>query len=242
MDSVRSLPSRAEIIAEFGKRKPTEFGLFTTGVIKNTPQKTALTFDACGGGGHGDGYDAELIDTLTAFEVPATLFLNARWIKANPKIAADLAQIPLFELANHGWKHRPLTVRGQKAYGIAGSANAGEAYDEIVRGLEALAELTGTHSPFFRPGTAFSDDVGVAIAERLGVRIAAFSINADFGATAMAGTVNTNLRQAAKRDLVIGHFNRPEGATAEGLAKALPYLLDRGTEFATLSVATVGDR
>lgn len=228
-------PSRKQIVAEFGEREPKEFGLFVPGVITRGNRGIALTFDACGGGKLGNGYDAKLIGLLEKHAVPATLFLNARWIAANPDTASELAANPLFELANHGFDHVPLTVRGQKAYGIAGTSSAGAAYDEIVRGQDALAELTGELSPFFRPGTAWVDDVGVAIAERLGVRIIAFDINADAGASAPAKTVAANLRSAKKRSIVLGHFNRPEGQTAEGLASALPRMLDSGNEFVTLS-------
>ncbi len=228
---------RADIVAEFGSRKPADFGLFLPGTITRGNRGVALTFDACGGGKLGNGYDADLIRLLIANDVPATLFLNGRWIAANPAVARDLADNPLFELANHGWAHVPLTVAGQKAYGIAGTADAGAAYDEIVRGQDALAELTGRRSPYFRPGTAWCDDVGVAIAERLGVKVIAFDVNADAGATASAAEVSANLRQVKEGSITLGHFNRPEGQTAEGLAKALPKLLDAGTRFVTVSEA-----
>jgi peptidoglycan/xylan/chitin deacetylase (PgdA/CDA1 family) len=43
--------------------------------------------------------------------VPATLFVNARWIEANPRQFRQLAADPLFEIANHGTEHRPLDDR-----------------------------------------------------------------------------------------------------------------------------------
>ncbi len=236
-ETTQARPSRKQIVAEFGDRKPKEFGLFVPGVVTQGNRGIALTFDACGGGKLGNGYDSKLIKLLDKHGVPATLFLNARWIAANPTIASELAANPLFELANHGYEHVPLTVRGQEAYGIAGTADVGAAYDEIVRGQDALAEVSGELSPFFRPGTAWVDDVGVAIAERLGVSIIAFDVNADAGASASAKQVAANLRTARKRSIVLGHFNRPEGDTAEGLAAALPQLLDSGAEFVTISDA-----
>lgn len=230
-------PSRKQIVKEFAGRKPKKFDIFVPGVVSKGRQHIALTFDACGGGKLGNGYDAKLIELLEHHEVPATLFLNGRWIAANPKIAADLAANPLFELANHGWEHRPLTVAGQSAYGIKGTASPGDAYDEVVRGLDALADLTGVRSPYFRPGTAWMDDVAVDIAARLGVSIIAFSINGDAGATAPRATVAANFGRAKSRTITLAHFNRPEHDTAEGLAKALPKLLDAGRTFAKLTDA-----
>jgi peptidoglycan/xylan/chitin deacetylase (PgdA/CDA1 family) len=90
----------------------------------------ALTFDACGGPG-GSGYDRALIDFLRRREIPATLFINSRWIDANPAIFRRLAAEPLFEIANHGTRHRPLSVTGRSAYGIPGTRSAAEVYDEI---------------------------------------------------------------------------------------------------------------
>lgn len=229
-----ALPTRAEIVAEFAGRKPKSFGLFLSGVVRHGKRRVALTFDACGGP-RGSRYDKAVITTLRKAKVPATLFLNSRWIEAHRSLAAELAADPLFEIGNHGWLHRPLTVGGQSAYGIAGSRSAGEAYDEIVRGLDAVAELTGSHPLWFRPGTAYADDVGIAIARRLGVRVAAFSVNADYGATASKAVVVRNLRKARSKDIVLSHFNQPGGKTAEGLAKALPKMVHSGRHFATLS-------
>jgi peptidoglycan/xylan/chitin deacetylase (PgdA/CDA1 family) len=230
------LPTRAEIVAEFAGRKPKTFGLFLPGAVRHGKRRMALTFDACGGP-RGSRYDKAVITTLRKAKVPATLFLNSRWIEAHRSLAAELAADPLFEIGNHGWLHRPLTVGGQSAYGIAGSRSAGEAYDEIVRGLDAVAELTGSRPLWFRPGTAYADDVGMAIARRLGVRVAAFSVNADYGATASKAVVVRNLRKARSKDIVLSHFNQPGGKTAEGLAKALPKMIRSGRHFATLSRA-----
>ncbi len=231
-----ALPTRAGIVAEFKGRKPKKFGMFLPGVITHGKHRVALTFDACGGP-RGSHYDKSLITTLRKHRVPATLFLNSRWIEAHRSLAADLAADPLFEIGNHGWHHRPLTVRGQSAYGISGTRSAGQAYDEIVRGLDAVAELTGHRPRWYRPGTAWVDDVGVAFAKRLGVRVVNFSINADYGATASTSVVAKNFARARSKSITLAHFNQPGGRTAEGLARELPQMLHAGRHFGTLSKA-----
>ena len=228
------LPSRAEIVDEFAGRRPRQFGLFLPGMVRHGQERVALTFDACGGT-RGSGYDKKIIALLRKENVPATLFLNSRWIEAHPHVAADLAADPLFELGNHGWRHRPLTVAGQSAYGITGTAGPGEAYDEILRGLHAVAELTGKVPRWYRPGTAWADDVGVAIAHRLGLRVVSFSINVDAGATAGKKEVAANLKKARRTDITLAHVNRPHGRTAEGLAQQLPRMIRAGRHFGTLS-------
>lgn len=61
------------------------------------------------------------------------------------------------------------------------------------------------------------------------------SINADEGATPSKKTVAKNFSKAHARSITLGHFNHPEGKTAECLSKILPRLLDEGHTFATLT-------
>lgn len=226
------------MLEEFGEVAPTAFGLDVSGVVTRlTSDKVALTFDACGGPGGGSGVDVALLELLRRHEVPATLFLNVRWIRANGPLAHDLAQDPLFELANHGKQHRPLTVRERTAYGIRGTRSVGEVYDEVEAATPWFVEHTGAPPRWFRAGTAHVDDVAAAIARRLGQPIAGFSVNADAGATAPRRAVDRAVAGVRPGDIVIGHMNRPGGATAEGLAAALPRLIDRGVAFTHLTIS-----
>lgn len=231
-------PSRSQVVAEFSGRKPVEWGLDVTGVVSKTPSTHAvLTFDACGGP-HGSDCDQRLLKTLRMLNVPATLFVNGRWIKANPGLAADLAADPLFELGNHGFRHEPLSVTGRSAYGIPGTASAGEVYDEIMGNQEVMEQLCGKAPRFFRAGTAYYDDVAAAITNALGLVPVSFTVNGDGGATFPAPTVATEVGKIAagrgSGQIVISHFNQPAGGTAEGYARVLPSLLDRGVTFARL--------
>ncbi|HPA59189.1 MAG TPA: polysaccharide deacetylase family protein [Synergistales bacterium] len=217
---------------------PQEWGQGVTGVITSfDPQGgklLALTFDACGGGVKGSGYDEELIGLLRRERIPATLFINARWISANPEIFSDLASDPLFEIANHGLEHKPLSVSGMEAYGIKGTDNAMEAAWEIEGGAAAIYEVTRGRPLFFRSGTNHYDDVAVRIAGDLGHRVTGCSVNGDAGATNSADQVTRELLSANPGDIVLMHMNRPEGQTAEGVAAAIGVLKERGFSFVRL--------
>ena len=130
-------------MARFASLRPHTWGFGGPGVVRdlNTHRRViALTFDACGGPG-GSRYDEALIGFLRRHEVPATLFLNSRWIDANPAVFRQLAREPLFEIGNHGTRHLPLSVTGRSAYGIAGTRNAGEVYDEVAGNQVKLTRL-----------------------------------------------------------------------------------------------------
>jgi peptidoglycan/xylan/chitin deacetylase (PgdA/CDA1 family) len=229
--------SRAQVVARYKHRKPRSWGFAASGVIRGLPttdRVIALTLDACGGPG-GSGYDKNLIDFLRRREVPATLFLNARWIDANPSVFRRLAREPLFEIANHGTRHRPLSVTGRSAYGIGGTRNPGEAYDEVAGNHMKLTRLLGAAPRFFRSGTAFYDDVAARIVTDVGEHPVSFNVNGDGGATFTADEVHRTVAAARGGSLVIGHMNQPKSGTARGIAAAVPHLLATGHRFVRLS-------
>lgn len=237
--SMTAVPSRAEIVARYGKAKPTHWGLEVTGALSRlatTRKVAALTFDACGGRG-GSAYDKALIDFLRQRSVPATLFINSRWIDENPSVFTELAADSLFEIANHGTRHLPLSVSGRSAYEIPGTRNAGEVYDEIAGNRAKLTDLLSRPPRFFRSGTAYCDDVAAKIVADLGERFASFDVNGDGGATFTPEQVHQAMRAVRPGSIVIGHMNHPHGGTAQGMRMAVPKLLDKGYTFVRLTDA-----
>lgn len=228
----------AELEARYNGVAPRAWGLQVPGVVRSIPadgaKVVALTFDACGGRG-GSGYDAALVDLLRRNQVKATLFLNYRWIKANPNAVRDLADDPLFELANHGTRHQPLSVRGRAAYGIAGTRDVREVYEEVETNAAFMERMLGRPVPLFRCGTAFYDDVAARIVHDLGRYAVGFSVNGDAGATFTAPQIVTALRDVRPGSIVIAHLNHPERATAAGLRRGIPALRREGYEFVQLS-------
>jgi peptidoglycan/xylan/chitin deacetylase (PgdA/CDA1 family) len=229
--------SRAEVVARYGELRPDYWGFGGPGVVRDlhtTRRVVALTFDACGGPG-GSEYDEALIQFLRRREVPATLFLNSRWIDENPAVFRQLRSEPLFELANHGTRHLPLSVTGRSAYGIGGTRDAGEVYDEVATNQIKLTRLLGTPPRFFRAGTAYSDDVAAQIVTAMNVSLVTFSVNGDGGATFTPEEVRSTVAAAPAGSIVLCHMNHPRGGTAEGIAAAVPPLAASGYRFVRLS-------
>ncbi|WP_324194279.1 polysaccharide deacetylase family protein [Nocardia terpenica] len=230
-------PARpAAVVAAHAGQRPGGWGMDLPGILTSIPadgKQMALTFDACGGPDNNE-LNEELLNFLMSQEIPATLFLNKRWIEADPVRASRLAANPLFELGNHGTRHCPLSVNGRAAYGIPGTGSAQEAVDEVWANHEVLTRLVGRQPRFFRTGTAHYDDVGVAIVRDLGERPVGFSINADAGATYTAAQVRQAMSEAKPGVISIAHMHRPKSGTAPGMIAMLPKLRAQGFQFVKL--------
>lgn len=234
--------TKEQLIKKYRSEVPTEWGENVTGVKTslNTSKKViALTLDACGAdsvNGEGSGYDAKLIAFLRREQVPATLFINSRWIKRNEKIFRELAEDVLFEIENHGTRHLPLSViKGKEIYGIKATESIAEVIDEIQKNSQEIEKITGRAPKFFRSGTAYYDDIAVKIANDLGLEIAGFNLLGDNGALYNANEVyrayTTRVRPGA---IIISHMNHPEKDSSKGIIRAIPELRQKGYTFVKL--------
>jgi len=232
---------KAALVARYAATLPAEWGEAVPGVktrIRGGDKVIALTLDACGSS-KGMGFDSRLLEFLEREQVPATLFINARWVEPNRTVFDRLARTPLFEIANHGHGHRPASVSGRSAYGIAGTGSVAELVDEIELNARLIQGLTGVRPKHYRSGTAYYDEVAVKIAGELGQQVAGFSLLGDAGATYSREQVIKALLGARPGDVVILHMNHPKSGTAEGVMDAIPELKKRGYRFVRLSDVTL---
>jgi peptidoglycan/xylan/chitin deacetylase (PgdA/CDA1 family) len=229
---------KEQISALFVNVKPGRWGEFVPGAreeLTTSHKIIAFTFDACGGK-HGSGYDKELIDYLRQEKIPATLFITGRWIDANPAIFYQLSTDTLFEIENHGLNHRPCSICGESAYGIKGTANITEAFDEIESNERKIEQLTGRRPLFFRSATAFTDEACIKLAALLKINIVSYSILSGdavpfTSASIISKNVVNNLKEGA---IVIMHFNHPEWNTFEAMKLIIPLLKKKGYSFSKL--------
>ncbi|MCL5934925.1 MAG: polysaccharide deacetylase family protein [Firmicutes bacterium] len=194
----------------------------------------ALTFDACGGP-KGSGYDSDLINFLIKEKIPATLFINSRWIDANYNTFISLVKNPLFEIGNHGFRHKPLSVNGKSVYGIKGTKDPGELVEEVLVNERKIESATGKRPKYFRPGTAYCDEVAVKIVGELGEEVVNFSVLGDAGATYSREQVKKACLSSTPGSIILLHMNHPEKDTAEGIMMAVPELKKKGFRFVKLS-------
>lgn len=228
---------KADLIGRYGTIPPRQWGETVNGVktrIKGGDKLIAITMDACGST-KGMGFDSRLLDYLEQEQIPATLFINSRWIEPNRAVFDRLATNPLFEIANHGYAHKPASVTGRSVYGINGTKSVAELADEIELNARKIETLTGVRPRHYRSGTAYYDEVAVRVAADLGHQVAGFSLLGDAGATYTPEQVKKALLGATPGSIVILHMNHPESGTAAGVMAALPELRKRGYRFVRLS-------
>lgn len=226
---------KTDMINKYQGVQPTTWGENVPGVITNiaTDEKlVSLTFDACDG--TPGSFDQELIDFLIAEEIPATLFIGGQWIEEHPDEFAALADNPLFEIANHGYLHKPLSVNGASAYGIPGTADIAEVFDEIYHNQSKIEELTGEAPLYFRSGTAYYDEVAVQIANDLGVKVVNYNALGDAGGTFNREQIVQSLMAAQPGSIYLFHMNKPHSAIASGVREGVLHLKEQGYEFVQL--------
>lgn len=229
-------PDFKAIINKYQNEVPKYFGENVQGVvtrIETTEKIVALTFDACGGN-NGLAYDQKLMDYLIKEKIPATLFINGRWIDENKELFLRLSQNELFEIENHGYAHKPLSVNGKSIYGIEGTKNVSEVIDEVWKNAMKIEELTGRRPLYFRSGTAYYDEVAVKIVRELDEKPVNFTVLGDAGAKYTKAQMVNSARSAKNGSIFLYHMNHPEGETAEGIMEVIPMLRDKGFEFVLL--------
>ena len=233
------LAFKKRIMGEFAKVPPGKFSEFVKcpaakdkGGDKN--QKViAFTFDACGG--PHSGYNEKLIAYLRKEQIPATLFVTGLWIEKNKATFAELAKDPLFEIENHGLMHRLCSTEGRIMYGVNATRDLGDVIDEMELCARMIAELTGRRPLFFRSATAFTDELSLKVAARLGMEGVSYDVLSGDAMKAPAKTISRNILKGARHGaVVIMHFNHPEWPDLEAMKLVVPELRKRGYNFIKL--------
>ena len=229
---------RSEIVAGFANTPAGHWGEFVKGVDEKiiTEKKiVAFTFDACGGK-KGSGYDYELIDFLRNERIPATLFVTGKWIDAQFNTFINLSRDTLFEIENHGLNHKPCSNKRESAYGIHGTANMGEAFDEIEANALKIKAITNHRPRFYRSAKAFIDESCAGMAARLGITPVSYQVlSGDAVPFTPDSVIEKNvLKNISPGAIVIMHFNHPEWNTKEALEKIVPKLRQMGYTFVLL--------
>lgn len=197
----------------------------------NSSNKVALTLDACSG-----KFDASLLDFLIRKRIPATIFVTKKWLDKNPEgVAIIKANLDLFGVEDHGEKHIPAIIGpGRKIYGLTGEPDIAGLQREVTEGAKAITSTIGIAPQWYRGASARYDPLAMTEINRLGYKIAGFSLNADQGATLRKQAIIRQFKRLQAGDVIIAHMNKPASDSAEGLAVALDASLKQGFVFVRL--------
>ncbi|KNY28475.1 carbohydrate binding domain-containing protein [Pseudobacteroides cellulosolvens] len=199
-----------------GKRYAEKMGqaLGVTG-----PKLIALTFD--------DGPDKTLtplvLDKLDAYNVPATFMMVGKNINAETSTVVTRIVNSGHEIANHSWDYTAMT--GMSASDIEKSINDTNA---------AILQYSGTTPKFFRPPSLATNDTMFDV---INLTFAGGITANDWDqSTTAEQRANAIISQARDGAIILLHDVQPlPHPTPEVLDILIPYLINQGYEFVTLS-------
>ena len=192
--------------------------------------QVAMTLDACMG-----ETDMRILGPLIENRIPVTIFATRRWLDRNPAALKLLRQYPeLFTIENHGAQHLSAVIGTSRPYGLVPAGTAKAVAEEVRGGAEAIARAFGTTPKWYRDATALYSPDAMTLIGTMGYRIAGFSLNGDFGASASARMVHKRIAGAKSGDVVIAHINQPHRPAGAGVITGILALKARGFHFVHL--------
>lgn len=192
--------------------------------------QVAVTLDACMG-----ETDMRILGPLIENRIPVTIFATKRWLDRNPATIKLLKEHPdLFVVENHGAKHLSAVIGTGRPYGLVPAGTAAAVAQEVRGGAEAITRAFGTTPAWYRDATALYSPDAMAVIGSMGFRIAGFSLNGDFGASASARMAHKRIAGAKSGDVIISHINQPHRAAGAGVISGILALKARGFGFVHL--------
>ena len=166
---------------------------------------------------------------------------KAKRIRRNPDALAILkAHADLFEIEDHGANHVPAILGvDRRIYGLAGVADLKQLRLEVSGGADAVKAATGIAPQWYRGATGEYDPEALKAIEKMGYKVAGFSVNADNGATLSQKGIIARLKKVQGGDIIIAHLNKPASDTGKGMAQGLQLLVDQGFSFVRLDASDV---
>jgi peptidoglycan/xylan/chitin deacetylase (PgdA/CDA1 family) len=179
----------------------------------------ALTID--------DGWnrDDRILDLLEEYSIACTVFLiGGRGVAEADPAWIERMDSDGFEVCTHTYSHYKLTNRPEAWVA-----------EDISKGLDVIAQVTGRRYPYMRPPGGFYDDVVIRAAAENGCYLVLWT--SEFGDANQNVTADQEVKAVLSNlcngDIILCHFGGQH--TYEALRRLIPEILDRGYEFGTLS-------
>lgn len=201
---------------------------------KGAPRTVAVTLD-----GSSNNADPRILDVLINERIPVTLFVTGIWLENNPDVVQTLLAHPyLFQLENHGYYHIPPVIGSKRIYGLMPAGTMERVAEEVSKGHAAFIAAGAPAPTWYRGATALYSPEVIPMIKGMGYKIAGFSLNADYGASATADVAENLVTGAKNGDVIIAHINQPTRASGAGIAAGLLKLKEQGVRFVLLKNVT----
>ncbi len=184
-------------------------------------KKIALTFDD----GPSRQNTEEILSILKEYKIPATFFVIGQNAERDPdriKMIFDAGH----EIGNHTYSHAYITKISEKAL-----------REEVKKTEKILQEITGEKPIVFRPPGGFYNDETLNILDKMGYVSILWSLDTRDWSMPKSDTVASKVEEdATGGDIILFHdLEDKRLPTPEALRRIIPYLIENGYEFVTIS-------
>ncbi|MFJ6718878.1 MULTISPECIES: polysaccharide deacetylase family protein [unclassified Streptomyces] len=208
---------------------------------QRTDKTVALTFDADmtsdqgPRAASGERFDnPQLISSLRALKVPATIFMTGRWAEEYPDQAKAIGSDPNFEIANHSYSHHAFK---SPCYGLP-ALDAAAAKADVDRAFAAFRTAGAVNTvPYFRfPGGCYDDQALRALSPARVTAVQWDVVSGDAFAKDPEAVAEQVLSGVKPGSVVVMHCTRSAApVTEEAVRKVVPELRKRGYRFVKVS-------
>ena len=198
------------------------FSLLLSSSAYGAPKKlVALTFDD----GPHKKYTAKILAVLEKYGVKATFFVIGKNAEQYPELVKAESEAG-HEIGNHTYSHKRL-----------GSVNCEGMIEEIRKTDEIIYGITGIYPSLFRPPEGKTSSELEASVFAKSKKTVLWTVDTRDWTHRPCGeivqTVKTNVRNGS---IILFHdYITPDSVTAEAIDIIIPYLIERGYEFVTVS-------
>lgn len=187
---------------------------------ENAGMKIALTFDD----GPHPVYTPQILDILAEFGVKATFFVIGENAEYYPEIIERIVREG-HEIGNHTYRHFHLK-----------DLSPSQIKREIELCEKTIYEICEYRTKLFRPPEGYLSDAVCRLAEREDYSVILWSVDTHDWAHKLAGEIFENVKKRTRAgDIILMHDYIVKSTTPDALRLIIPYLIDEGNVFSTVS-------
>lgn len=191
--------------------------------LQRTIKQVALTFDD----GPHPGYTTKIVDILKEYNVKATFFLVGKQVEKYPELVKYICENSDSKIANHTYSHKNLV-----------SLSTEQIEEELLKTQNLLHSQVGRSDrilTYFRPPGGHFNTKVVSVAEKLGFKVAMWSVftndhTPNMTEEKLLSVIQTETK--SNKEIILLHSG--SDVTIKCLPKIINFLKENEYEFATV--------